>query len=359
MIQPEEPGCTLFLTCGNITTMKKKRYLEIDIVKAVSALVVILIHVSGKYTDTEAMKHFWRLIHFAVGAFVLASGFLQANKHLTDTSIRSVASYIWKRVKRLALPYYGYVILHVGLSLILPEIFDKVNFERDPRFILETVTLHRGVGQNWIARIFILMALGYVIFQVMKVKFEIKRSFEIALFLSTLISVIFFYFYPIPGNVIYIRALTWFAIFALGIVIFERYKNKKFLLGNIIFWGIVSAASYYFTRVLGISRSLFAHKYPPTIYFVSYNMFAASLLLFVSQMLVKKIKFPDFLRSVIIFLSRHSYTIFFFHIIVLDALGHKPTGTWVGDFLLATGITCLCVWAWTKASQIFRGAQEK
>lgn len=79
-----------------------RRYLEIDVLKAVGVLAVILIHSVASWFEHEASQ-LDRTIHvatrFAVPAFVVASGFLYAT--LEPVPLRTTA----RRLRRILVPY--------------------------------------------------------------------------------------------------------------------------------------------------------------------------------------------------------------------------------------------------------------
>jgi peptidoglycan/LPS O-acetylase OafA/YrhL len=342
--------------------MKRKRYFEIDFLKAVSALAVILIHVSGTYKSTASyINTIWVWSHFAVGSFVVASGFLLARHNDTLTKWSDLWVWFKKRFVRLVGPYLVYVTIHASLIILVPSIFDRIEIEPSVTFTFNTIFLHSGFGQNWIPRLFILLSVSYMIIQLVRSKLKLSSNFYVVVFLLSVgLSAIFL----LPSleftvaQVKYVQTATWLALMLFGMILFGKKDTKRWVVGATITTGVVFFTGYLLLPMLDISSSVFAHKYPPTLYFLAFNIFVTLVLYLIAHNSEKILVSNKFLAKPICFLSRHSYTIFFAHVLVMDVF-EKPTGFWLTDYILITTLTVLAVIAWMKGVNIIRSRWNK
>lgn len=337
--------------------MKKHRYYEIDILKSISALTVIFIHVTGRYKGTEPyINSIWIWSHFAVGAFVIASGFLLARHNDTLTKLRDLWEWFKKRFVRLAGPYFVYLAVHATLIILIPSIFNRVDIEPSAKFICNTVLLHSGFGQNWIPRLFILLSVAYVLIQLIRSKFKLSTHFYTILFLFSLaISAAFLHpsIQFSASEVKYVQTVTWLPLMLFGMMLFYNKDSRKWTVSAALISGIIFLVGYLLLPQYDISQSVFAHKYPPTLYFIVYNIFVGTLLLLIARLSNSFLRSHNIISKSICFLSRHSYTIFFAHVIIMDIF-EKPTGFWLTDYILITLLTIVAVIVWTYSVTFVR-----
>jgi len=142
---------------------------------------------------------------------------------------------------------------------------------------------------------------------------------------------------------------TWYTLFLFGGIIYRHRSNIRLLKLTGLTSGIIFLTLYTFYYARGLSTSIFPHKYPPSLYFLAYNTAVITLLYAAGSRIQSGIASHPFVGNTIRFISRHSYSIFFVHIIVLDAL-HKPTGFWLSDFLIISAATILTVYVLNYSS---------
>jgi hypothetical protein len=333
-----------------------KRYFAIDLLKALSALTVILIHVTSQYSSVPYINLIWIWSHFAVGVFVFASGFLLAKYIERINSFGKFWPWLKKRTVRIVRPYYVYVFVHVLLILLIPSVFDRTTLNWEPRFWVDTVLLHGGFGQNWIPRIFILLSLLFLLTQGARILIRLNSRVYLWTLLITLAFSIFFLFPPWklePTLSRYYQAVTWFAIMLLGMLFYRSRSKKSHAFSGAVGAIILTILGYIFLPQLGISNSIFKHKYPPTFYFVAYNTGVALFLYAAASRLEGMVRSSKIADRTIRYISNESYTIFFAHIIVMDAL-HKPTGFWLTDFLIISAVTVISVILWSRGVKQLR-----
>lgn len=321
------------------TEKKNERLYHIDFLKTVAVLTVILTHVLNEYRGVFHLYAAWVWLHFAVGLFVVSSGFLQNTKPVNSYDTTGSLRWIGKRFLRLVLPYYVFLLAYVLLSLAFPETFGTRIITQNTSEWVETLTLHSGFGQNWIPRLFVLLTAGYYVTEMIGRRFNLtSRIYSAAMTLSLLVSVAFL-LYPLDIPHRYIQTITWFSLFVFGIFLQLYYRKKLFLESILLISGIATFACYVYLSFTGRPTSVFAHEYPPTFYFVSYNILASTLL-FLVALKTSTLKLAQKSWRWLQIISKHSYSIFFTHIIVIDAI-QRPTGFWLTDFLIVAPVSII------------------
>lgn len=259
--------------------------------------------------------------------------------------------WLYKRIVRLVKPYYGYVLIHALLIILLPAWFDRVKIAFTPSFIFDTLFLVGGFSQNWIPRLFVLMTFLYGLYEFIRQRMRKPTSLIIVpLGISLFVSILFMLFPSSVGltSVKYIQTLTWVALFFFGMLMFQNYHNRRF-----IYWACGICAILFVSLSVGLgstghSISIFRHEYPPTLLYISYGIFATLSLWFFAQNIAKSRLVMSIIRPGVVYLSSQSYTLFFAHIIVMDIFD-KPTGFWLSDYLIIASLTVLLIFCLDKA----------
>jgi hypothetical protein len=295
------------------------RYKEIDYLKVIAVITVIFIHTLARYrSDSVGLYLTWDLIHFAVGLFVFASGFLMQMKEEKDPGQELDWGSLWKRIVRLVKPYYGYVVVHALLILLLPMFLDDFSIGRflNPSFLLKTVFLSGGVGNNWIPRVFVSMSLLYFVERHLSRWLKNERLIYF-FFVLTLSSTILFHFVSWGG---YSWFLGWYSVLQLGRIVYRLRgrlgEEMRVLLYSVFGLGISIIVMNYF----GERVALFSNKYPPTFFFVMYQFVVSIVVLiplrYLGRYLERFVRWDSFVSWV----SVHSYELFFAHIIAMDLI---------------------------------------
>ncbi len=312
--------------------MQPKRNLEIDILRGIGILAIILIHVNAYFLGDPLAKTLWNYSEFAVQTFVLISAYIFFKKK-TLISLKDFVSYLKKRLVRLVLPYWVFLIFY----FLLIAIFDRQDliFSNIIRQITLTTT---GNELNWFVLLFLqftfLIPLLSYWAQKRKVFFSL---YVLAAFSSSLLLISynpglnFKLFMWLPWSLIVV--FTWYV---------AAYEEKKWFYPTAIF--ATGSVYFFLSRLLTtIGRSLlfYDEKYPPNLYLLNYGIFATLILFW----LIKKGLFDlGFLRKSLIFLGIHSYSIFFIHFFLVVGfnfwfgLGHL---LWWQMFLIVLSMTLL------------------
>lgn len=305
---------------------------EVDLLKAAAALLVVLIHVTARYrNDSDLMYFFWDYIHFAVASFVLASGYLFQNKPPTINNVRDYFAFLWKKFKRVVIPYYIFaLVFSVAVVLFGEKELTKV---LDVGYILDTIFLWGGAGNNWIPLLF----MGIMVLQGIESWLNPRfPQFKYLLFTFALSISIFQMTRETEFLSNFDRIFGWLVIFYIGRYLYGRMELRR-VLKIWLFSFLLFLSLHYLFGVIGLDQGIFNNKYPPNFYYLSYQV-TATLPLF--YLLYKYSH--TFLRSkrvwaIIAFIAASSYEIFFYHLLIMEFW--KKEINWIVDWALITSAT--------------------
>ena len=303
------------------TSMTKERNTTIDFLRGLAVVLMILIHATAYFLSDPVVKNIWDYTHFAVPLFVFCSAFIFfAKDSITTLSF----SYIWKRLKRLILPYYFFLIPFFILVLIdNPQSFNI-------RQVMEKLFLSGGRDLNWLVILFI-----YFLFLIPIIHFMYRKKKWLFYILSStaFVSSILFLFYipPVPFRFVMWLPWTFFLVFAL--LFTEQKKNNYFFIGTVI----LSALAFFITRDIlqaqGKTLVLTENKYPPNLYYLSYGIFFTTVMYYIHRLCSGNIFYKKYLQLPFDFLSVNSYSLFFIHFlfvkIFVDSGAYKNMGPWL------------------------------
>lgn len=279
-----------------------KRDVNVDNLRGFAMIIMILDHAIAPFWKISYVKSIWEWTHFSVPLFVFCSLVIFFAKPIVLTW-KSLNSYLKKRIKRLVVPYYIYLLVYFLLRYFLHS--RKIDWS----IIFKSLLFYWG-GASWLVVLFLSMAvlMPFVLF------LRQKNKFIFYLYgLISLLSAIYFSFYSFQPYQL-IMWLPW-SIFIYFSYFFSKLKNKKELFFSFIFFTLVFAGAYYFKLYRNQSLSLFNNKYPPNIYYLSYGLVATTLLYLLSVIgLFKNI----LIAKIVSFFSRYSYTLFFIHFLIID-----------------------------------------
>ncbi len=302
------------------TSMMKERNTTIDFLRGLAVLLMILIHATAYFLGDPTVYAVWDYTHFAVPLFVFCSGYIFfAKDSITTLSV----SYVVKRLKRLVIPYYLFLIPF----FILVFIKNPTSF--NIKQMTEKILLSGGRDLSWLVILFI-----YFLFLIPVIHFMYRQKkwlFYIltgTAFVSTVLLLISIP--PVPFRYVMWLPWTFFLIFTL---LFANHKeNRYFFIGTII----LSVMTFFITRDFlqsqGKTLVLTENKYPPNLYYLSYGIFFTTVMYWVHRLVSKNKLYMAYLQKPFDFLSTHSYSLFFIHFlfvkIFVDYGFHKIIGPW-------------------------------
>lgn len=317
----------------------KKRLPELDDIRGISIIVMILIH-----TNTYFLSNTWaytsrEISQFAVVAFLFCSSYLSLLKPYPALS--ELLPYLWKRIKRLVTPFFVFFTLYILFSTI------ALGKPLAQQYVVSSYLLIGGIDFNWLVLLFIQLMIVTPFLQFLYDKWKV--GLYLYTFAALASSVIFLKHTPLP----FYRSIMWlpWSLVIVYTLYFDQiWKNKKGFFGITLLFGMLFIVTQqYILLPLHHSFSMYANKYPPNLYHISYSLFAVNILYFLSR---KKVFSAGILQDIIQFFSTNSYTLFFIHIIVIEGVWKwvKPTN-WILFFLIVTYLSVLIQMGINKLSK--------
>ncbi|MDO8497581.1 MAG: acyltransferase [bacterium] len=306
------------------------RVAEIDMLRGVAILSMILIHTNVYFLQNRISYTGWNWAQFAVQAFIFCSSYIFFQKPFVYT-LSSYISYVKKRFARLLLPYYIFLFVYIALTYM----GDRGKLTS--KFILESLTIVGGIDVTWMVLLFLILSCLLPLLHYFYHKKQIV--FWITGAISFLSSIVFLYVHP-SFSYKWIMWLPWLTIVFFSIIFSRATKSFSLLL----FYIIISCLLFLISREVLIathtSLRFFDNKYPPNLYILSYGALSISLLYIVSGV-GKRWKT---LHKGIRFFSQYSYSIFFVHYLVIYVLivfFKFLTFNWVSFFMTVVIISIL------------------
>lgn len=328
----------------------RDRYFHIDVLRATGILLMILTHVLSWHFGMPHMLEIWNAIHFVVVGLVFCSAYLYAKAN-TDTGIRHHFQWFLKRAIRLYIPFIIYLCAHYALWFLFPTWIRGYGIQKSFSFFISSITLTGGVDIGWLTTVFIQMAILFPFL------LSFTRHKNNALFIGVLLFCGVTVFFRIPTA--YTRAIAWIPwslIAVFGFLYSDVESNNQKLLkkfvGKILFVSFMSYVLLYGTLTF-INRPvlLTLHKYPPDLFYLSYGIVCTCMLiLFFNHIQIVTTK----IRRAITFVSRESYTLFFVHMVVLDATMTRMPSDWISETLIITSASLALTYTITKLNGLFR-----
>lgn len=302
--------------------MIQKRFEHIDFLRAVAIVGVVAIHTLSFHLNNKLYYFWWNYLNFVVVSFVFCSGYVLTARYKEKfrTEINIVSWYI-KRFWKLVIPFYIYLTVHYLLWILFPQFFSGLGLQKSLPFIVKSVLLVGGVDLNWLPLLFFQLTVLFPILMKGLHKKKVLFAYIIFSSLVTLIFTIIRFPYEYFRNVMWI---SWSVILLIAFYIVwkehtetDRHKIiKRYWYGAVIS-AVVFALLMIIHSVTRRSFQLVDYKYPPGLYYLSYGFCITFLILIAGE---KTVYSNMFVKRISLFLSKHSYSLFFIHYILLDVV---------------------------------------
>lgn len=228
------------------TSFEARRYPWVDLIKAAGILAVIWIHAFNNHgrESTLLVLRLSTLSRFAVPAFFLASGFLQASGRRM-----SAGDFVTRRLRRLLVPYFVASTAAIAFrTAVLGESFDTATLSR--MFLL---------GDAWGIYYFVPVLVVFSI--VGEWLFRFPRLAWLAWLVLTILGIMAYqlYFYPGSFAAELRNPLRWAGWFSTGWVLaVERHRIDGLTPGvrSASGWALLMAAAACYAVIIVV--------YPPT-----------------------------------------------------------------------------------------------
>ncbi len=298
------------------STAPAGRIWDIDALRAVAMLLVIVTHVYSYNLGSAARNAVWNYLHFVVPVLIYCSGYVLYLKYKdTRWTIPGIVRWWKKRAMRLALPYYIFFVLHYLLWLLFPAYFSVFAMQKTFSYVGASL-LFIGIDYGWLPLLFLeLMMLSPLLLTLMR-----SKEGAIALWGISLGSAMLFFFRQPHTDYRLIMWLPWSAIMLLSFwyaraaaKLPPRRRLVLSLLAAFICFLLFDAGAWIATA-WHRDLTLTLHKYPPDIWYLTYGTGIGALLLAATQI---RIPYP-WITQAVTWISAKSYELFFVHYIVVD-----------------------------------------
>jgi hypothetical protein len=295
----------------------------VDMLRGLAIVVMILLHTNAYFLKNPISFFTWDWGQFAVPVFIFCSSYVFFQKQYVFASVEDFFQYIKKRIIRLLVPYYIFVVVYFGL------IYFQNPAKLSTKYILQTLTLTGGIDINWLVLLFI-----YFIFIMPFIQLINKRKLLFVVY--SLLSVIVSFLLIFNSNFLnlnyrYTMWLPWTLLIVANYFMVKYEKNKKVVFGIFSVNVFIFVILYFFQKYLGHSTVQYYNKYPPNLYHLAFCVWSTIVVYWIA----KKGLFSFFpLKQILSFISINSYSLFFIHycIIFFLTVFTKLRFNWVSFF---------------------------
>lgn len=305
-----------------------ERIKYLDYMKFIGICCLFLAHVQGPFILEEIRG-------FDVPMMVLISGFL-ATTSITKTS--STFEYLKKRIKRLVIPSWIFLLLFYAAMLIIgqkPQIMNVVKslfFQRDCGL----------AGGVWIIWVYLICAVcAPILYKYTSKKWFLPVSFAVLVIYELVIYIMpslvnnRFFYYTVCN------IIPYGVLLSIGLLIPSMSCKTK----QIMFWGaslVHLLLGILYHGVSGTYLPISQFKYPPQVYYLSYGLAITILIM----ELLKNIEQRLLDLSVIRFVSSHSLWIYLWQIMMLTIVNYviKISDYWFLSWLFLMFGSLLVTW---------------
>jgi surface polysaccharide O-acyltransferase-like enzyme len=293
----------------------QKRLKEIDSIRAIAIISVIVIHVSGAYASGSRVAYYInQLMRYAVPVFVMLSGF---SLYYADMNRPwdSCLQFYAKRLKKVFIPYIIWSLLYI--------LYSWISSGKAPRVDSIPMTLLHGQASYHLYFIIIIMQL-YLLYPLLRVLFRKHAGHALA------VSFIISFYYQLR---IYLSALnvhlpafhilfddymvlfTWGFYFVFGMYLAAKPGILRFFREN----KILAVISYLVSLTVLILDSRATGTYDLSIRpsVMLYSLAAFFLILLACDLTGARLPMGE---RVLGWISRKSFFIYFSHAMILSIL---------------------------------------
>src|SRR5579864_4521172 len=141
----------------------KERFSEIDDMRGLAILAMVLIHTNAYFLSDKIAETLWNYSQFAVPVFLFCSSYIFFRNRPTH-GVMLPFTYIKKRFMRLLIPYYIFAVIYILVSYF--EEPAKITGQ----YILQSLFLVGGIDINWLILLFLFLTFLMPIFTYLEEK---------------------------------------------------------------------------------------------------------------------------------------------------------------------------------------------
>lgn len=287
------------------TNQPEKRYLELDALRGIAALMVVLFHYTLRREDYDVVL---KLGTTGVDLFFIISGFVI---FMSLQKIESGRQFMANRFARLYPTYWTAVTFTFILMTAVNAVYHPhlLDWQHVWRYIANLTMFQFYLGVPDLDSIYWTLLLEMLFYLFMLLLFKLKllkhiNSIGLILSAATVFSALFFYDMPAVRNIIvYLPVLQFIPLFLMGINFYKIYTsyNKGFNKYIIPFLCLIMQILLF--KYAGRSRHfIHHHEYAAmlTVYFILFTAFVNGGLGFI-------------VNKITLFLGRISYALYVVH----------------------------------------------
>lgn len=287
---------------------KSARIEEIDMLRGLSIFVMIFVHTAAYFLSVPLVFLLWDYGEFSVPIFIFCSSYLFFIKKYNIDTWKDLFLHIKKRLLRLLIPYYLFVLVFISLEKF------KEPAKLTPLYIIQNIFVVDGISINWLVLLFIFFTL---LMPVILYLFEHKRVYFYLYTLVASASALLLMFYHFSFNYRLIMWLPWSLLVVFSLLVVKNEQRKSFFPGMFIFWMIVFFILRYLQLFLHRSLTMYDNKYPPNLYHLSFGIVSIIILYYIAKKGVFQL---PLIKNLFSFFSKNSYSLFFIHWVVIYVL---------------------------------------
>lgn len=292
--------------------MIDKRDYSIDILRCVAIICIIIAHINPSNV-------IFQLRNFDVVLMVVLMG---ASFQLsTKNKEFKYKKYILNRFKKLILSSWKFLTIIFLVFFLISKIMNK-------EYLFEKITIYNsylfigGIGYVWIMYVFFIVSIFMPYLLKISNKIKDNKLFILLFFIFMWIyNQIALYILEIIKNdniliILLIQPIPYIIISFIGIRI-NRFTKK-----NIYLCGVLSLMSILLYFLIESEfHNIQYYKYPPRVPYIIYGVFVSLFLFMLLKNIIKVDKIPNKIKTMIIYISKNSLTIYFWHIVPLLFIG--------------------------------------
>jgi hypothetical protein len=288
----------------------KTRDIAVDYLRSISILVMMVLHINPYFPRLPFTSWFVNYGQWVVPAFILCSLAVGSTKDVVN--LRTYLSYLWRRLKRLLIPYYMWLITYLALFVVLGHKHLTL------QSILPNIFFIGGIDFNWLILLFIYITVALPFLEILVDKSE-RWSL---VFITVCATVSIFFVWDrsyLWSNYRFYMLIPWWGV-TTGLLLLLKWMRKRDYTKIITFSTIhliIFFLTLFYFYIHKISLNSFNHKYPPDMYYFSYCLWTTPLAYLSVRGLTSLVSSKSFLSRFLQYVSMNSYTIFFVHLIVL------------------------------------------
>lgn len=306
---------------------EKKRDLRVDILRFIAIIGIIVAH-------STPPDWLFELRNFDVTLIIMMMG---ASFYISNKGKKQVdyIPYAIKRFKRLIIPTWEFLSFFFILFYIISLVLNDSYYFDINKIVFSFLTI-KGIGFVWIMGVFFSVALASPIILLISKKTKSTIMYFGWIIIGYLIYTLFIFLGDIflKGGVytlynqVFLYGFGYILVAAIGIRLVVMNKRE------LIYLGVVTFMIYAIFAISSNFPSTQNFKYTPTIYYISYGVFASvTLYLVISIKTINRLLSNNFFMYV----SRNSLWLYFWHIIpiyIVRLFGQKTilTSSFLAEF---------------------------